>query len=96
MGFAARQLAMNPTKIVQTIVITAAALAFAGTSAADAYSQKVKNACSSDFASLCGTYKQNSPQLRRCFESKRRMLSRGCVEALVNAGEVPARYLRQR
>lgn len=96
MGFAARQLAMNPTKKVQTIVITAAALAFAGTSAADAYSQRVKSACSADFASLCGSYKQNSPQLRRCFESNRRMLSKSCVEALVKAGEVPARYLRQR
>lgn len=86
---------MNPIKTLQTIVVSAAVLAFAGTSA-DAYSQKVKNACSADFAGLCGSYKQNSPQLRRCFESKRRMLSRGCVDALVRAGEVPARYQRDR
>ena len=82
-------------KIVQTIAISAAVLTFAATSA-DAYSQKVKNACSSDFSSLCGKYKQGSSELRRCFESNRRVLSRDCVEALVNAGEVPARYLRQR
>jgi len=86
---------MKSMKIVQTIAISAAALTFAGTSA-DAYSAKVKNACSSDFASLCGKYRQGSSELRRCFESNRRVLSRDCIEALVNAGEVPARYLRQR
>jgi hypothetical protein len=80
---------------VQCIVITLAALASAGTPA-HAYSEKVKQACSSDYGSLCAKYKQGSSELRRCFESNRRVLSTDCIQALVNAGEVPARYLRQR
>ncbi|RUP08751.1 MAG: hypothetical protein EKK38_13500 [Hyphomicrobium sp.] len=86
---------MKTKKIVQTIAVSAVALTVAGT-AADAYSRKVKNACSSDYASLCGKYREGSSELRRCFESNRRVLSRDCIEALVNAGDVPARYLRQR
>lgn len=86
---------MKTIKIVQTIVISAATLTFFGTPG-HAYTRKVKDACSSDYSSLCGKYKQGSSELRRCFESNRRVLSRDCIEALVNAGEVPARYLRQR
>jgi len=86
---------MKTIKTVQTIVISVAALTFVGTPGY-AYSRKVKDACSADYSSLCGKYKQGSSELRRCFESNRRVLSRDCVEALVNAGDVPARYLRSR
>jgi hypothetical protein len=86
---------MKTIKIVQTIVISAAVLTFLG-APSYAYSRKIKDACSSDYSSLCGKYKQGSSELRRCFESNRRVLSRDCVEALVDAGQVPARYLRQR
>jgi hypothetical protein len=68
----------------------------AGVSPVLAYSQKVKDACAADYASLCGKYKERSAELRRCFESNRRVLSNDCVQALVRAGEVPARYLRER
>jgi hypothetical protein len=77
-----------------------AAIVFAGATAltcgsAFAYSKKVREACSADYASLCSRYKQGSSELRRCFESNRRILSETCVSALVNAGEVPARYLKR-
>ncbi len=77
------------------VIIALAAVSLAGTSAY-AYSQKIKDACSADYGSLCAKYKQGSSELRRCFESNRRVLSTDCVQALVNAGEVPARYLKQR
>ncbi len=77
------------------VIVALAAVALTGTSAY-AYSQKVKDACSSDYGSLCAKYKQGSSELRRCFESNRRVLSTDCIQALVNAGEVPARYLSKR
>jgi hypothetical protein len=77
------------------VIAVLAAVTLTGTSAY-AYSQKVKDACSADYGSLCAKYKQGSAELRRCFESNRRVLSTDCVQALVNAGEVPARYLSKR
>jgi hypothetical protein len=86
-------LAMNKRIGKMAILSTATLLAL--NTAADAYSRKVRNACSSDYASLCSQYKQGSSQLRRCFESNRKVLSQECISALVDAGEVPARYLRR-
>ncbi|MES1180162.1 MAG: hypothetical protein ABUL43_03095, partial [Hyphomicrobium sp.] len=91
-----RKEAMKKTRIQGVrIIVALAALTLTGTSVY-AYSEKVKQSCSSDYASLCAKYKQGSAELRRCFESNRRVLSTDCVQALVNAGEVPARYLKER
>ncbi len=86
---------MKKSRIVLNIVLAASAVAIVNTSAS-AYSTKVKDACSADYGSLCAKYKQGSSELRRCFESNRRVLSTECVQALVDAGEVPARYLKDR
>ncbi len=86
---------MRTTRTTLKIAIAAGAVALMSTTAF-AYSQKVKDSCSSDYASLCAKYKQGSSELRRCFESNRRVLSTECVQALVNAGEVPARYMKER
>jgi hypothetical protein len=82
-------------KPIKTLVVAAAVMALAAGTAANAYSERVKKACSADYASLCSQYKQSSSQLRRCFESNRSVLSSKCISALVDAGEVPARYLRR-
>lgn len=87
--------AMKKSKIALNFLIAAGAVSLVSTSAF-AYSQKVKDACSADYGSLCAKYKQGSSELRRCFESNRRVLSTECVQALVDAGEVPARYLKER
>lgn len=94
-GQGVRKGVMRTSRKALNIVIALGVVALTGTSAF-AYSQKVKDACSADYASLCGKYKQGSSELRRCFESNRRVLSSECVQALVNAGEVPARYLKER
>jgi hypothetical protein len=93
-GHVVRKEAMKKRRM-QKVVIAVVAATFVGTPTY-AYSEKVKQACASDYGSLCAKYKQGSSELRRCFESNRRVLSTDCVQALVNAGEVPARYLRQR
>jgi hypothetical protein len=62
---------------------------------ANAYSKRVRDACAADYTSLCSQYPKGSTKLRRCFESNRKVLSSDCISALVDAGEVPARYLRR-
>jgi hypothetical protein len=64
--------------------------------AANAYSKKVKDACAGDYQNFCSLYAPDSTELRRCFESNRKGLSHICITALVDAGEVPAKYLKKR
>jgi hypothetical protein len=80
---------------LMSCAVMATSALFAGT-AADAYSSKVKDACAGDYQNFCAQYVPDSTELRRCFESNRKGLSRICISALVNAGEVPARYLKRR
>jgi hypothetical protein len=73
-----------------------AGFALIACTAADAYSSKVKDACAGDYQNFCAQYMPDSTELRRCFESNRKGLSHICISALINAGEVPARYLKKR
>ena len=63
-------------------------------SAANAYSDRVNNACKGDYYSFCSGKPVNSTALRRCMEANGRSLSVRCVNALVDAGEVPRKYRR--
>lgn len=63
--------------------------------AAEAFSKKVKNACAGDYQDYCAQYVPDSTAARRCFESNHKALSKPCIRALVDAGEVPAKYLRK-
>lgn len=77
-----------------------AALALATTVAmtagsASAYSDRIRKACAGDYQNFCSQYVPESTQARRCFESNGKSLSKPCVKALVDAGEVPARYLKR-
>jgi hypothetical protein len=82
----------------KTMLAAAAAAggAFILTAPAMAYSAKVRNACAGDYQNFCSQYAPDSTELRRCFESNRKGLTRTCVTALVDAGEVPARYRKKK
>lgn len=58
--------------------------------AADAprYSKALQKACASDYRRLCGEYGLDTEALRLCMDRKGKSLTRTCVNALVNAGEV--------
>lgn len=58
-------------------------------------SDRVKVACSGDYDRFCGRYKVGSTKLRQCMRSNGKRLSRVCVEALVDAGEISRRVLRK-
>jgi hypothetical protein len=55
---------------------------------ADAYSKRVQRSCLADYKSLCPQYRPESPQLRACMEGKSNEISWGCIEALIDSGEV--------
>ncbi len=64
--------------------------------AAAQYSAAVKGACKRDYKRFCGAYAVNDPGLRRCMDKAGRSLSRSCVKALVNSGEITKKRATQR
>lgn len=84
------------TKALKTVALCAL-VATVGAVSADAAVRKgkrVRAACESDYASLCSQYDPNSSAVARCFEANRNRLSNGCIRALIDAGDVPRRFLR--
>jgi len=67
-------------------------------SVAMAVSEKLKDACSSDYAAYCSPYKATSPpsaSLRACMRSHRHQLSDQCLRALGNSGYVSRREIEE-
>ena len=63
---------------------------------AAAASRRVEHACVGDVHRLCPRHQKDSPALHYCMEAHQNSLSRGCVRALEDAGEVPRGYLKGR
>lgn len=82
------------TRTVQLLAI-AISMTISGVSGAYAYSDRVKDACAGDYQDFCSQYLPDSTELRRCFESNRKGLSRRCIDALIDSGEVPQKYLKK-
>lgn len=83
---------MKPVLIAAIVACIAASGA---PGSAFAFSDRVKKACAGDYQNYCSQYVPESSAARRCFESNRRSLTKPCVAALIDAGEVPAKYLRK-
>ena len=75
-----------------TTVVVAGLAALIAAGPADAYSKRVKSACKRDFYRFCPSYKVGSSKLRTCMRSAGGNISRRCVDALANAGEIPRKY----
>lgn len=75
---------------IRLLAIVAIALGGIALSAkeASAFSSSVKLACASDYLSHCSKYSLSSPEVRQCMSAVGPNLSKGCIEALVSAGEV--------
>lgn len=63
---------------------------------ATAFNKRVEKACLADYKSLCPQYRSNSPHLRACMESKSSSISWGCIEALIDSGEVDRKRVARR
>ncbi|MEQ1652009.1 MAG: hypothetical protein ABL897_05955 [Hyphomicrobium sp.] len=84
---------MTPIATVLAVrAAVTAAIAFGGLIAtpsdANALSLRVKLACASDYYKHCSAHSPGSSEVRQCMRSVGAGLSRGCVDALVSAGEV--------
>ena len=62
--------------------------------AAPAYamSDKVNQYCEDDYFKFCSAHPVGSTGLRRCMEANGKQLSRKCVNALADAGEIPRKF----
>ena len=52
--------------------------------------------CSADYHKFCGEYGLDTPALRTCMDKAGHGLSKGCVEALIDAGEVSRAEVERR
>jgi hypothetical protein len=85
--------------MMTNLKLTAAAIAALLASAtfvsnAQAYSSRVQNSCKNDYLSFCAAHPVGSTGARRCMESNGKSLSGTCINALVDAGEIPRKYKR--
>ena len=52
--------------------------------------------CERDYHAYCGKYGLDSPALRTCMNKHGHSLSHGCIEALIDAGEVSRAEVERR
>ena len=85
----------NASRAVLVPVLALAGVTLmAGT--ASAVSLRVQIACAADYYAHCSAYSPTSSQVRTCMRSVGVGLSKGCVDALVAAGEVSAAEVSRR
>ncbi|MCH9765745.1 MAG: hypothetical protein K0U34_07115 [Alphaproteobacteria bacterium] len=94
---ACQSLGVRGSMLMLAASVAVAAMVIASISA-HAVSQRVKNACKNDYYRHCPSHAIGSPQLRTCMTQagKRKQLSRRCLRALIDTGEVPRKYLKRR
>lgn len=68
----------------------------ANTAAADSYSKAVQQSCRADYKKYCGEYGIESSALRACMDRNGNSLSKACVRALVQSGEVSQAEVNRR
>jgi hypothetical protein len=85
---------LSPRTLLASFVAFASLSAM--TSNAFAVSMRVQIACASDYYAHCSAYSPNSPQTRACMSAVGAGLSRGCVAALIAAGEVSQAEVNRR
>mgnify|MGYP006891164357 CR=1 FL=1 len=78
------------TLSIRAALAAVAALGGAGITANDAsaLSLRVKLACASDYYAYCSEHAPESAGVRQCMRTNGLKLTKGCVNALVGAGEV--------
>jgi hypothetical protein len=63
---------------------------------ASAVAPGVRSACASDFLAYCSEHEPDSAAARRCMRANGPKLSRGCLNALIAAGEVSKEEVARR
>jgi hypothetical protein len=60
------------------------------------YTPAVMKACRNDFKKFCGEYAPQDPGVRQCMDGAGRSLTKLCVNALIEAGEITRARAQQR
>lgn len=76
-------------------VPTIAIACLSATAAYAAVTQRVKNACRSEYYAFCSEHAVPSPGLRSCMRAVQDQLSQRCLKELVAAGEVSGEEVRK-
>ena len=83
-----------------TFAVAACLMGAAGLSVAhaaqSAYSEAVRKYCRADYKKYCGQYRLETNALRNCMDRHGDKLSKSCVRALVQSGEVSQRQVDRR
>lgn len=58
------------------------------------YSARVRRACKGDYNRFCPGYSLYGTELRRCMQAAGKAISKRCIRALVDAGEVPRSMIK--
>jgi hypothetical protein len=75
--------------------LVAGPLAMATTGAHAVVTQRLKDACRSEYFTYCAQYQVGSPGLRSCMRAVQDRLSFGCLKEMVAAGEASPSEIRE-
>jgi len=78
------------------LIACVAVLGCAGAAQADSYSKAVRKSCAGDYHKYCGEYGLESAALRGCMDRAGKSLSKACVKALIQSGEVSQAEVNRR
>jgi hypothetical protein len=82
-------IAVSKYRISRSVLASAIALAAVlPATQAGAVGASVRYACAGDYLANCSSYAPDSAETRRCMRAVGYRLSKGCINALVAAGEV--------
>jgi hypothetical protein len=71
-------------------------LCLAGAAQAESYSKAVQQYCQADYKKYCGEYGLDTSALHSCMDRNGNSLSKSCVRALVQSGEVSQAEVNRR
>jgi hypothetical protein len=77
-----------PTNVAIFVAACLSAFCLASTAHADSYSKAVQKSCAADYHKYCSEYGLESTALRVCMDKNGKSLSKTCVKALIQSGEV--------
>jgi hypothetical protein len=82
-----------PHLFIAVVVLTFSA---GSATAQHTYSKAVQKACADDYRGHCGQYGIETDALRLCMDKAGHSLSKTCIDALVDAGEVSKEEVERR
>jgi len=79
-----------------TLLAASVSVCIAGAAEAQSYSKAVQQFCQADYKKYCGDYGLETSGLRSCMDRNGRSLSKSCVRALVQSGEISQAEVNRR